>query len=74
VYRLKKTAAQAVFARVGQTQMHVWLPDALIAEIENFWHTERLRSRTEALRVLLRIGLDKARPAAPSKGRSVRHN
>lgn len=39
------------------TQLLITIPQDLLADIENYWHDEKLINRSEAIRDLLRKGL-----------------
>jgi metal-responsive CopG/Arc/MetJ family transcriptional regulator len=39
--------------------VNVLFDDALLKQIEEYWHANRIPSRTEAIRVLVKAGLGK---------------
>ena len=40
------------------TQILITLPNELLDEIDNYWHENKLRSRSETIRELLRKSLE----------------
>ena len=42
------------------TQVLVTLPNELLKQIEDYWHANKLKNRTEAIRKLIKIGLSKS--------------
>ena len=40
------------------TQVLVTFPNELIEEIENYWHNNKLKNRNEAIRELVKLGLE----------------
>jgi metal-responsive CopG/Arc/MetJ family transcriptional regulator len=45
--------------KTKNTQILVTFPNEVIEEIEKYWHENRLKNRTEAIRELVQIGLKK---------------
>lgn len=41
------------------TQILLTIPNDMVEEIENYWHDNRLNSRSEAIRNLIAIALEK---------------
>lgn len=41
------------------TQVLVTFPNELLAEIENYWHDNKLKNRNEAIRELVNKGISK---------------
>lgn len=40
------------------TQILVTFPNEMVKEIENYWHKNKIKNRSEAIRVLIRKGLE----------------
>lgn len=40
-------------------QILVTFPDELVDQIENYWHDNKLKSRSEAIRELVKKGLER---------------
>ena len=40
------------------TQILVTFPNEMVKEIENYWHKNKVKNRSEAIRVLIRKGLE----------------
>jgi metal-responsive CopG/Arc/MetJ family transcriptional regulator len=40
-------------------QILVTIPKEMVENIETFWHENKLKSRSEAIRELIKIGLEK---------------
>jgi len=45
------------------TQILVTFPNEMVELIETYWHESKLKSRTESIRKLVEIGLEKSKPA-----------
>jgi metal-responsive CopG/Arc/MetJ family transcriptional regulator len=45
--------------KTKNTQILVTFPNEVVEEIEKYWHENRLKNRTEAIRELVQIGLTK---------------
>ncbi|MGM0807540.1 MAG: ribbon-helix-helix domain-containing protein [Bacillota bacterium] len=41
------------------TQLLVTFPNEFIEEIEKYWHDKKLKNRSEAIRELVKLGLEK---------------
>lgn len=39
-------------------QLLITIPNELLHQIESYWYDERVKNRSEAIRQLIRIGLD----------------
>lgn len=42
------------------TQILVTFPNELVEQIEQYWHEHKLKNRNEAIRELVKIGLEKS--------------
>ncbi|KIQ93895.1 hypothetical protein LH47_02045 [Anoxybacillus thermarum] len=42
------------------TQILVTFPNELVDQIEKYWHENKLKNRNEAIRELVKIGLEKS--------------
>ncbi|KHF26824.1 putative nickel-responsive regulator [Anoxybacillus sp. BCO1] len=42
------------------TQILVTFPNELVEQIEKYWHENQLKNRNEAIRELVKIGLEKS--------------
>ncbi|EMI10353.1 ribbon-helix-helix domain-containing protein [Anoxybacillus gonensis] len=42
------------------TQILVTFPNELVEQIEKYWHEHKLKNRNEAIRELVKIGLEKS--------------
>lgn len=63
----KKANPSAEGAPIGRsTRRHVLLPDALFAAIDEYRHSKRIDTRTEAICRLIRAGLEYETPFDPS--------
>jgi metal-responsive CopG/Arc/MetJ family transcriptional regulator len=51
----------------AEVRTTVSLPADLAEAVDNYWHTERLQSRPEAIRELLCLALDHKLTAKPAK-------
>ena len=40
------------------TQILVTFPNEMVKEIENYWHKNKVKNRSEAIRMLIRKGLE----------------
>ena len=40
------------------TQILVTFPNEMVKEIENYWHKNKVKNRSETIRVLIRKGLE----------------
>ncbi|MFS0657336.1 ribbon-helix-helix domain-containing protein [Niallia alba] len=46
--------------KTKNAQILVTFPNELLEKIEEYWHTNQLKNRNEAIRELIRLGLEKS--------------